>query len=188
MTTVSTMLWFAGNVYYLDPVLAEYIGLSDRLRLGLCFLLYLSLVSWFVVSIRHQSQCLSRYCLLAWNHIAAWYLVAAGHLMNLTLQHGMVWYIFSMSIITINDIAAYMCGFFIGSTPLIVLSPKKTVEGFVGGGLVTVLSGPIFANYLQQFPQLTQSYSSAATLPTDFYHGAWSPFVTHCFIISIFAR
>ena len=45
----------------------------------------------------------------------------------------MVWYIFSMSIITINDIAAYMCGFFFGSTPLIVLRPKKTVEGFIGG-------------------------------------------------------
>ena len=38
-----------------------------------------------------------------------------------------------MSIITINDIFAYMCGFFLGSTPLIVLSPKKTVEGFIGG-------------------------------------------------------
>ena len=59
------------------------------------------------------------------------YLVGAGYLLNLTLQHGMVWYIFSMSIITLNDIAAYMCGFFCGATPLIVLSPKKTVEGFL---------------------------------------------------------
>ena len=31
------------------------------------------------------------------------------------LFSGMVWYIFAMSIITINDISAYMCGFFFGS-------------------------------------------------------------------------
>ena len=51
------------------------------------------------------------------------------------------WTIFAFSIITINDIAAYMCGFFFGRTPLIVLSPRKTVEGYLGGGLATMLLG-----------------------------------------------
>jgi phosphatidate cytidylyltransferase len=30
---------------------------------------------------------------------------------------------------------AYFFGFFFGRTPLIKLSPKKTWEGFVGGGV-----------------------------------------------------
>ena len=51
------------------------------------------------------------------------------------------WTIFAFSIITINDIAAYMCGFFFGRTPLIVLSPRKTVEGYLGGGLATMVLG-----------------------------------------------
>ena len=51
------------------------------------------------------------------------------------------WTIFAFSIITINDIAAYMCGFFFGQTPLIVLSPRKTVEGYLGGGLATIVLG-----------------------------------------------
>ena len=55
-----------------------------------------------------------------------------AYLLLQTLQYGMAWYIFAMSIITINDIAAYMFGFFCGSRPLIILSPKKTYEGFIG--------------------------------------------------------
>ena len=122
-----------------------------------------------------------------WSHLAVFYLVGAGYLLNLTLQHGMVWYIFSMSIITLNDIAAYMCGFFCGATPLIVLSPKKTVEGFLGGGLVTVGLGPVLASLLQQFPQLTSSVTSPGLGP-EFYTGQVSPFVLHCLAISVFAR
>lgn len=179
----------AGNLYYLDPTVAGWLPLSTRERLGLCFLTYVGLVSWFVLSIRATSQCLSRYCLLAWAHMATFYIAGAGYLMNLTLRHGMVWYIFSMSIITINDIAAYMCGFFLGSTPLIVLSPKKTVEGYIGGGLVTIFTAPLFANTIQQYPQLTVSYAdNVASLPQEFYSGFWSPFVMHCLVISVFAR
>ena len=43
--------------------------------------------------------------------------------------------------IIINDVMAYMFGFFFGRTPLIKLSPKKTWEGYVGGGAATVLMG-----------------------------------------------
>lgn len=43
--------------------------------------------------------------------------------------------------IVINDVMAYVFGFFFGRTPLIKLSPKKTWEGFVGGGFSTVVLG-----------------------------------------------
>ena len=37
--------------------------------------------------------------------------------------------------VVINDVMAYMFGFAIGKTSLIQLSPKKTWEGFIGGGV-----------------------------------------------------
>jgi len=39
--------------------------------------------------------------------------------MNVATLGGMLWYVIPMSVITINDIAAYMVGFFVGKTPLI---------------------------------------------------------------------
>ena len=181
-----------GNLYLLHPSLAGLVGLTERSRVLVCFTSYLALLSWFVLTIRHQSDCLPRYCLLAWAHLATLFIVGAGHLLNLTLQHGMVWYIFSMSIITINDIAAYMCGFFFGSTPLIVLSPKKTVEGFIGGGVITVCLAPLYANFLQQFGWITCPVSADLTVQhcttSQFFSGPDSPFVFHCLVISLFAR
>jgi CDP-diglyceride synthetase len=44
------------------------------------------------------------------------------------------------SLIVINDIFAYLFGFFLGRTPLIKLSPKKTWEGFIGASVTTIIS------------------------------------------------
>jgi phosphatidate cytidylyltransferase len=78
-----------------------------------------------------------------------------AYLVLQTLEYGMAWYIFAMSIITLNDIAAYMCGFFFGSRPLILLSPKKTLEGYIGENicfmvffLSTVVTSTITSHYV----------------------------------------
>ena len=51
---------------------------------------------------------------------------------------GLIWFIMPIMMVIINDVMAYMFGFFMGRTPLIQLSPKKTWEGFIGGGISTV--------------------------------------------------
>lgn len=56
-------------------------------------------------------------------------------------------FIVPVSMIVINDIMAYVFGFFFGRTPLIKLSPKKTWEGFVGGGISTVILGLLVSKY-----------------------------------------
>ena len=53
--------------------------------------------------------------------------------------------------IVCNDVMAYMFGFFFGRTPLIKLSPKKTWEGFIGGGFATVAFGVVFSYCLCQY-------------------------------------
>lgn len=48
---------------------------------------------------------------------------------------GLIWFIMPIMMVVINDVMAYMFGFSFGKTPLIQLSPKKTWEGFIGGGV-----------------------------------------------------
>lgn len=50
-----------------------------------------------------------------------------------------------------NDVMAYLFGFFFGRTPLIKLSPKKTWEGFIGGGIATVAFGVVSSYFLSQY-------------------------------------
>ena len=45
---------------------------------------------------------------------------------------------------------AYMFGFFYGRTPLTKLSPKKTWEGFIGGGVSTLVLGFVLAGILSR--------------------------------------
>jgi CDP-diglyceride synthetase len=51
--------------------------------------------------------------------------------------------------IVCNDVMAYIFGFFFGRTPLIQLSPKKTWEGFIGGGFATVIFGLVVSEILK---------------------------------------
>lgn len=64
---------------------------------------------------------------------------------------GLIWFIVPVSMIVCNDVMAYMFGFFFGRTPLIKLSPKKTWEGFIGGGFATVLFGVLFSYLLCRY-------------------------------------
>lgn len=59
------------------------------------------------------------------------------------------------SLIVINDIAAYIFGFFFGRTPLIKLSPKKTWEGFIGASVATITSAFVVS---MVFPYLYRRY------------------------------
>lgn len=63
----------------------------------------------------------------------------------------MIWFVVPVMMIVCNDVMAYMFGFFFGKTPLIQLSPKKTWEGFIGGGFATVIFGVIFSYFLCKY-------------------------------------
>jgi len=185
------LLLLTANVYWSDPNLLPF---TSSLLLPVCFSIYLLLIAFFLLSIRHNSQCLPRYALLGWAHAAVLFLGGQAALSNLTLRHGMAWTIFAFVIITVNDIAAYMFGFFFGRTPLIVLSPRKTLEGYLGGGLATMILGPLLGLALQSQPSLLCPTSALAPIPfppssdlPSLYLGSPSPFLLHCTMISLFA-
>lgn len=50
---------------------------------------------------------------------------------------GMYWFVLPVLLIIVNDIFAYIFGYFLGKRPLIAISPKKTWEGYIGGALST---------------------------------------------------
>lgn len=49
---------------------------------------------------------------------------------------------------------AYVCGKTFGRTPLIKLSPKKTVEGFVGAFILTLLFSLAWGSFFMRFPYM----------------------------------
>ncbi len=63
-------------------------------------------------------------------------------------------------------------GFFLGRTPLIKLSPKKTWEGFIGGLLLTLVASWYLSRYMSRFPWMvcertvrSRSFPCATHLP-----------------------
>jgi len=50
-------------------------------------------------------------------------------------------FVLPASMVICNDITAYIFGRIFGRTPLSSLSPKKTVEGFIGGIFCTMIFG-----------------------------------------------
>ncbi|KAG0167945.1 hypothetical protein DFQ30_005449 [Apophysomyces sp. BC1015] len=66
-----------------------------------------------------------------YTHMALFMIVVQSHFIVDNILEGLIWFVMPAALVVINDIFAYICGFFWGKTPLIQLSPKKTVEGFV---------------------------------------------------------
>ena len=49
--------------------------------------------------------------------------------------------------VMINDVMAYVFGKTFGRTQLIKLSPNKTWEGFIGGGISTIIFAMFVSNH-----------------------------------------
>jgi len=138
----------------LSPEVSQALGRAAKVHSAIVFGSYLSAIVWFVTSMRTTNY-LGRYALFGWCHTTLLLTTIPVHLINQTIfTHGTIFYVSAMIIITINDICAYYVGFFAGRTPLIKLSPKKTLEGYLGGGLLTMILGTAFAAFLLRFPSL----------------------------------
>ncbi len=69
----------------------------------------------------------------------------------LDLPHGVVWFSALLSIVFAGDISAYIVGRLFGQTKLIPkISPKKTIEGALGGLTVSILTSLVVHAYLPQ--------------------------------------
>ena len=83
--------------------------------------------------------------------MALYLIVVQAHFIMNNIFEGMIWFFLPASLVITNDIFAYICGITFGRTQLIKISPKKTVEGFVGAWVFTVIFGIGMTNVLMRY-------------------------------------
>lgn len=118
------------------------------------FALYMAGFVAFVLSLRrgHYAYQFQQY---AWTHMILLVVFFPSSFFVSNIFEGLVWFLLPSSLIIVNDIAAYLAGFFCGRTPLIALSPKKTWEGFIGGFFGTVVAAFFLARAFSRFKWMT---------------------------------
>lgn len=112
--------------------------------------LYLIGFILFVLNLKKEHYKV-QFSLFGWTHVTLLIVVTQSHLIMQTLFEGLIWFFLPVSMVICNDIFAYIFGFFFGRTPLIKLSPKKTWEGFIGGGVTTVIYGWLISYFMCQY-------------------------------------
>ncbi|KAI3404172.2 CDS1 [Candida oxycetoniae] len=80
-------------------------------------------------------------------HMTLLLVVFQAHLIMDNILHGIFWFFLPSALVIVNDIFAYICGITFGKTQLIEISPKKTVEGFLGAWIMTGIAA-IIGTYL----------------------------------------
>jgi phosphatidate cytidylyltransferase len=114
------------------------------------FILYIIGFVFFVVSLK-KGHYKFQFTQFAWTHMALYLVVVQAHFIMNNIFEGMIWFFLPVSLVITNDIFAYICGITFGRTQLIKISPKKTVEGFVGAWGMTVLFGMFMTNILMRY-------------------------------------
>jgi len=164
----STMYFLYGEsvIYYF-----KHIVLVDKVLLPfathhrfISFMLYVMGFVFFVGSLQ-KGHYKFQFTQFAWTHMALYLIVVQAHFIMNNIFEGMIWFFLPVSLVITNDIFAYICGITFGRTQLIKISPKKTVEGFVGAWVFTVLFGFAMTNVLMR--SSTSSARSTTWGPTS---------------------
>lgn len=153
--------WLATTMYFLygESVIYyfKHIVLVDKVLLPfathhrfISFMLYVIGFVFFVASLQAGNYRF-QFTQFAWTHMALYLIVVQAHFIMNNVFEGMIWFFLPVSLVICNDIFAYLCGITFGRTQLIKLSPKKTVEGFVGAWVLTVIFGIGMTNVLMRY-------------------------------------
>ncbi|KAI0376291.1 phosphatidate cytidylyltransferase [Hypomontagnella monticulosa] len=152
--------WLATTMYFLygETVIYyfKHIVLVDKVLLPLAthhrfisFVLYVIGFVFFVANLK-AGHLKFQFTNFAWTHMALYLIVVQAHFVMNNVFEGMFWFFLPASLVITNDIFAYICGITFGRTQLIKLSPKKTVEGFVGAWVMTIIWAVLLTNVLMR--------------------------------------
>ncbi|KAI9783821.1 MAG: hypothetical protein M1839_003157 [Geoglossum umbratile] len=152
LATTMYFLYGESVIYYF-----KHIILVDIVLLPLAthhrfisFMLYIFGFVFFVASLQ-KGHYRFQFTQFAWTHMALYLIVVQAHFIMNNIFEGMIWFFLPVSLVITNDIFAYVVGITFGRTQLIKLSPKKTVEGFVGAWICTVVFGVAMTNVLMRY-------------------------------------
>lgn len=150
---VRSLNWYflATTIYFLEGESVIYyfkqVVLVDAYLLPLAthhrffsYCLYIIGFIFFVSSLEknHYRFQFTQFCV---THMTLLLVVIQAHFIVRNIFSGIFWFFVPAALVITNDIFAYLCGITFGHTPLIKISPKKTVEGFVGAWICTIFMG-----------------------------------------------
>ncbi|GAM84594.1 hypothetical protein ANO11243_025900 [Dothideomycetidae sp. 11243] len=141
-----SVIYYFKHIILVDKVLLPF---ATHHRF-ISFMLYIIGFVFFVISLE-KGHYKFQFTQFAWTHMALYLIVVQAHFIMNNIFEGMIWFFLPASLVITNDIFAYICGITFGRTQLIALSPKKTVEGFVGAWLFTILFGLGMTNVLLRY-------------------------------------
>ncbi|KAK4405814.1 Phosphatidate cytidylyltransferase 1 [Sesamum angolense] len=151
------------NTVTTDKFLYKLVGRFIKYHMVTCYFLYIAGFMWFILTLKKKMY-KYQFGQYAWTHMILIVVFTQSSFTGANIFEGIFWFLLPASLIVINDIAAYIFGFFFGKTPLIKLSPKKTWEGFIGASVTTMISAlcglllgvaMLLANLLGRFQWLT---------------------------------
>ncbi|KZO95540.1 phosphatidate cytidylyltransferase [Calocera viscosa TUFC12733] len=114
------------------------------------FMLYMIGFVGFVSNLKRQ-YLRQQFGLFCWVHMTLFLIVVSSHFIVNNILEGLIWFWVPACLVICNDIFAYVWGMSFGRTPLIQLSPKKTVEGFVGAFFTTLVFAYILGTFSMRF-------------------------------------
>ncbi|PIA42453.1 hypothetical protein AQUCO_02000118v1 [Aquilegia coerulea] len=142
------------NTVTSDQFLYKLVSGLIKYQMVICYSLYTAGFMWFILTLKKKMY-KYQFGQYAWTHMILIVVFTQSSFTVANIFEGIFWFLLPASLIVINDIAAYVFGFFFGKTPLIKLSPKKTWEGFIGASFATIVSAFLLANIMGRFQWLT---------------------------------
>lgn len=137
-----------------SAALARLLGWAIRRHTLISFSLYTAGFVAFVLTL-NKGAYTYQFGQFAWTHMILLVVFIPSSFFVSNIFEGIIWFLLPCTLVIVNDIAAYLAGFFFGRTPLIKLSPKKTWEGFIGGFFGTLLASWFLAGWMSRFAWLT---------------------------------
>ncbi|KAL9131600.1 MAG: hypothetical protein Q9217_000488 [Psora testacea] len=129
-----SVIYYFKHIVLIDKVLLPF---ATHHRF-ISFMLYVIGFVFFVASLQ-KGHYRFQFTQFAWTHMALYLINVQAHFIMNNIFEGLIWFFLPAALVIVNDIFAYICGVAFGRTQLIKLSPKKTVEGFVGAWISTVI-------------------------------------------------
>ncbi|GLT46693.1 hypothetical protein SLA2020_204350 [Shorea laevis] len=142
------------NTVTSDKFLYQLVSSLIKYHMVACYFLYIAGFMWFILTLKKKMY-KYQFGQYAWTHMILIVVFTQSSFTVANIFEGIFWFLLPASLIVINDIFAYIFGFFFGRTPLIKLSPKKTWEGFIGASVTTIISAFVLANILGRYQWLT---------------------------------
>ncbi|KAF8678200.1 Phosphatidate cytidylyltransferase [Rhizoctonia solani] len=193
-------------IYYFKHVIfaeASFLPFATNHRF-ISFMLYTMGLVGFVGSLKRE-YLKQQFGLFCWVHMTLLIVVVSSHFIVNNILEGLIWFWLPASLVICNDVFAYIWGEYtehllprqyeahicegmtFGKTPLIKLSPKKTVEGFVGAFFSTLLFGYLWATIFMRYNYFicpvrdigTASWSNVTCKPNPVFlwkeYNVWPP-------------